>query len=343
MFVRLLIADIKAMVFKLPKIVAGGFVLVMAVMMVAFAITQYSQNVDNSKSVIAVYAPPDTFTQLALNAIENMESVSRVCKFERVSGKEAEAMLLDNRASAAIIFGDNFVEDIIAGKKNQPRVMVSQNSSGLFMDLTNCGSSMIAIAQASIYSAEAAYYAQTGEKIPYELDRELDMEYINTVFGREKVFKESADSRHSVMDYYVCMNIPVFLLLLTMGFSTILFNQSKQFYECTRVNKLCIFIIQFIKAFLVLLFAFCLLYLGCMAFDMNIKFNIIPVFIIALVSTVVYSISGNKINGSLFLMILTIVMGFLGGAFLPPSLMPDVLINIVEFSPVNIMGLMLMA
>lgn len=341
-FIRLLIAELKAMICKLPKIFAGGMVLVFAVLLFSYVMTSYSQKTDGGKNVIAISAPDDTFMTVALTAVENMESVSKICKFDRVNEDEAEAMVLDNRASAAIIFENNFVEDIINGKNTKPRIIVSQNSNKLFMDLANCGSSMLAIVQAAIYSAEGAYYDKTGKRLSADLNKELNMEYINSVFSRERNFKKFRGDDISVAEYYIAMLLPVFLLLFSMSFSTIIYPQSKKFYEYSKLSSLSISVIQFIKVFLINIVLMSVFKFICVIVDFSLSFNILAIVSVSAIVTAIYSVSLDKVSGSLFILIFTIVTGFLSGAFLTPALMPVPLRYIMEFIPLNVIGFQLM-
>ncbi len=339
-FIRLLQAEFKSLVYRLPKIILGGSILGVVILLFVFVITEYSYNNDSGKNVIAISASDDIFTETAITAVENMKSVSKICKFVRVNENEAEAMVWDNRASAAIIFGQNFVEDILRGKNTQPRILVNENSSKLFTELTQCGSSMLAIVQAGIYSAEAVYYDTQGKRLSPLLNRELNMEYINTVFSREKIFRELKNDGISLGEYYLAMLLSVFMLFLTMSFSAILFSQNKVVYEYSGLSWVLISIIQFLKAFAVLMFTNIIVWILCMVFDINIHFTLMPVITIALFSTTVFSISGkNKVNGSLFIMVFTLAAGFFGGAFIPPAFMNEKIRALSELTPLNVMGM----
>ncbi len=339
-FMRLFAAEFKAMCHKLPRIIFGGVVIIAVVTMFVLLIS--SQKSDKGKNIIAVYAPNDTFTNIAITAVENMDSVSKICKLVRVNENEAEAMVYDNRASAALIFQENFVEDIINGKNTQPRIIVNEKGNELFMELAKCGSSILAVVQAGIYSAEKSYYEQTGQRISHQENKKLNMEYINTVFSRENAFNKINNSGIKLSEYYASMLIPVFLLLFAMALSEIAFPEKIAFYNYTKLAYPLIVLIQFIKILTVELVLFGGIYGVCYIFDLIIFPDIITVINISAIATMFYSISENRINASLCIMFFTIVMGFIGGCFLPPALLPDTVKNIMEYTPLNVMGNQLM-
>ena len=341
-FKRLLCAEVKSAFLKLPLIILSGVVLLAVVILFTFIITSYSHKTDGGKSIIAVSAPNDTFTIMAITAVENMDSVSDICKFIRVNENEAEAMVMDNRASAALIFGDNFVEDIIKGKNTRPRIIVSQNSNKLFMELAECGSSMLAVVQAGIYSAERSYAEATGEKLSHQLNIELNMEYVNTVFSREKTFKISSMDIMDIKDYYACMLLPVFLLLFAVSLGGVIYPQSNSFYEYTGLGFIKISAIQFIKSFIIYIVLFVILWSVGLACNINMRFNLFAVITLSFITTTVYAICNKKTNGSLFILIFTFVTGFISGAFIPPAILPDKVRAISEFMPVYNMGFQLM-
>lgn len=341
-FIRLACAEFKAMFFKVPKILAGMAVVIAAVVTLSLIITGYSQTKNNYKNTIAISVPDDTFTNIAVTAVENMDSVSEICRFVRVNDKEAEAMVKDNRASAALIFEDNFVQDIISGKNIQPRIIVSQNSNKLFMELAGCGSSMLAIVQAGVYSAQKAYAEQTGNAVTGSVNRELNMEYINTVFSRETYFENINNSGITISEYYVSMLFCVFLLLLSMSFSQIVFPQSKAFYSYTGLSYMSVAFIQFLKIFTIYFVILLLTKLICNIADINLCFNILAVVSLSAIVTAIYSVSGISVNGSLFILFFAVVFGYVGGCFLPPSFMPEFIRDIMEYTPINITGSQLM-
>lgn len=335
-FTRLLLAELKSMVYKMPKILAGAAV--MAVLAVLFIIIITSQKGDNGKNIIAISAPDDIFTSAAINAVENMDSVSKLCKVARVNEEEAEAMVRDNRASAALIFGENFVENIINGNNIQPRIIVNKSGNELFMELARCGSSILAIVQASVYSAQQAYYEQTGKKITGNINKQLNMEYINTVFSRESDFEKSRNNNVNTLMYYCSMLIPVILLLLAMAFTEIVYPEDKKFYDYSGLNYGFVTLIQFIKIFIIEFIMFSVIFFICYKNGIEIKFNIIPVVEVCAIITAVYSIAKNKANSSLFLLFFIVILGFVGGCFLPTAFLPEILRDIMEYSPLYVIG-----
>lgn len=341
-FTGLLLAEIKSAAKKLPLIISSGMLLLAVVMLFALALTSYSNNKNGGKSIIAISAPNDTFTNIAITAVENMDSVSELCRFVRTDKSEAEAMVVDNRASAALIFEENFVEDIISGKNSQPRILVSQNTNKLFTDLAKCGTSMLAAVQAGIYSAEKAYEEQTGTALPHSQNKELNMEYVDTVFSREGDFVKSSENILDIKDYYVCMLVPVFLLLFASSLGILIYPESNSFYEYSRLGFLRIASIQFVKIFVIYFVLFALLWCAAYFADIDMRFNILSVISLSFIVSAVYSLTDKKTAASLFIIIFTFVTAFASGAFVPPALMPDSVKSLSELMPVYNMGYQLM-
>lgn len=339
-FARLLAAEFKSMCYKMPRVIFGGALTAAA--MAALVLIIACCKSDNGKSVIAVSAPNDTFTNIALTAVENMDSVSEICKLVRVNENEAEAMVYDDRASAALIFGDNFVDDIIKGNNTQPRIIVNKKGNELFMELAQCGSSMLAIVQAGIYSAQKAYYEQTGQSISSQQNKQLNIEYINTVLSREKAFNKINNTGITLPEYYAAMLIPVFMLIFAMALSEIAFPENMSLYNYASLSYSLIVLIQFVKIFSVELAFFSVIFIICRIMGISILFDIITVINISSIAAMIYSLSKNRINASLFILFFTVIMGFAGGCFLPPAFIPEGVKNIMEYTPLNVMGVQLM-
>lgn len=332
-YIRLLAAELKAMAIKLPKIILGGGVLLSIVAVLIALINVYSLKSDSGKNVVAVAAPDSLFTNVAVNALSNMESVTQLCKIQRVSEIEAEAMVKENRASAALILGENFVEDIISGKNTSPRIIVNERGNELFMELAQRGSSILAIVQASIYAGEEAYYRASGNRLSAKLNKELNMEYIDRVFSREDTFRDISDNEKTVVDYYISRLLAVMLLIFSGSLGTVMYPLKRSFYKNLGVINLYGDLLQFLKVFII--FTAVVAVLSALGY---VSFSILAIISLSLMATALFSLSENKLNSSLFILFFTAVIGFLGGAFLPPSLMGDFLRGFMVCSPIYIIG-----
>ena len=67
-----------------------------------------------------------------------------------------------------------------------------------------------------------------------------------------------------------------------------------------------------------------------------------PCFIVSIFTTAIYTLCGDRSYGGLLIFAFSMVFGFLGGAFVPVSLLPDTIKAISPYSPVNIVGSQIM-
>lgn len=165
----------------------------------------------------------NTMTRMALSYIENMESVSQIYRFVRVSEEEGFVMLDRREIAALVILPEQLVEGIVNGRNPAVDIIFPKNArleAMLFRELTESGADLLRIAQAQIYGAidTTEEYGLTDRLTVMEA--EIDGYNLAFALDRLAIFDEktvSATGRMSVWQYYAASGIILFLLLAGMA------------------------------------------------------------------------------------------------------------------------------
>lgn len=351
MFVfRFFIIELKKIFYSLPKIALGFFVSVICVGIIGFGTLYYiNTNSNDFKSSIVVYIPEnDKFLNFAVNAFESSEQIRELYKIIKVNEKESvEKSVFDGKATAGIVFEDNFVNSIIHGKENiSINVFISNENEilkSIIMKFADCYKNILENVQAGIYSVHKIYENTTGEKVSDEINKNINMEYVDFVFSKYNYFDfEEYGHSMSLIEYYISMLFPLFLILFTMPVGAVLYSFKRCFYKCAKcgfvitafVQNMVIFIIMFIISLLCMTAAF--------LFNADINGNMLPVifelFTISVVVNTVFFLSEGNISGGLILFFIVLICSFFGGAIVPPSFLPEWIKDIYTYSPVYVAG-----
>ncbi len=346
---RLFIIELKKMFFALPKIAIGFLVSIIFASAVCFATVYYiNLSGEDFKSSISVYVSrDDKFFALAINAFENSGKIKDLYKIEKENNEESVRDAVESgRSTAGIIFDEDFVSDIIRGRKDIPIDVYISNKDlvlkNAVMKFADCYKSILENVQAGIFSAEKVYSEQTGQKLSSEYNRNINIEYIDFVFSKHKYFDFADDGGNGIIKYYISMLFPLFLLLLSIMAGAVLYSYKKSFYVCAECDPTIVAFVHNIVLFILtaLITAFLILIVYIIGFDIYI--NIIPlifaVFSLSVISNTVFFISNGNINGGLVLFFAALFFSFLGGAIIPPTFFPEWIKEIYTYSPIYVIG-----
>lgn len=356
-FIKLFILEFKRIIKLLPRLMAGALVLcaVIALLAVGAAGIINDSGSINKARILLVMPQNDNYISFASDMLKNMESTAALCTFEEAASEsDAIAEITDGKAYGAIVFPDNFVRDIVNGKNTPAKIILAKNSSmdnGLFKDLAEGGCGILAAVQSAIYSVQQAYEAETGKALPQKELNGMNMQYVNFVMSREKYYYNSSVSATgdmSAVQYYIVMGMAVILLLAGMSMGRFMLGGSREFYKKVRQRTLGSVSVALSKQLCLFVF-YCLLFALCFAAlykaNMEIRFNILGISMALWLSSVivmaVYILTDDTVAAALILFTFTILTAFLGGAFLPPALLPRAIRAVTPYSPVNIIAMCL--
>lgn len=164
----------------------------------------------------------EDMTKLALAYVEGMESFSSFCRIRSVSEEEAFRMLETGEAAAALRLPERVVEGILSGENRPVSIYFPQDAgieTALFQELADAGVQMLQTAQAQIYGAGDTMraYGMT-EKISV-LEGEINRSDLAFALDRLALYQtEQVNASGSVTleEHLTASGFVYFLLLLGM-------------------------------------------------------------------------------------------------------------------------------
>lgn len=217
--------ELKRTIRLLPVILAEAVLLLSILGMIAFGAAKLLyRDVPAIRITIAVIEKEkNPLTDLLLNYIQGMESISELCQFLIVSEEEGFAMLQEGKAAAALVLPEGMVEGIMDGSNTPVQVFFPEDAgmeSALLRELTDAGVQMLRVAQAEIYGIyDTAKTYGASEQLSV---LEMDIDTANLAFALDRlalfrVQEVSATGNLSVMQYGIASGAVFFLLLLGMA------------------------------------------------------------------------------------------------------------------------------
>lgn len=162
-------------------------------------------------------------TNLVIQYIQGMESISESCRFVMASNEEGFSMLREGSAAAALVLPYDMVEGILSGDNVPVQVYFPENAgieSALLRELTEAGVGMLRVAQAEIYGIyDTAMTYGAYDKLSV---LEADIDRYNLAFALDRlalfqVREVSATGGLNLMQYGMASGMIFFLLLSGMS------------------------------------------------------------------------------------------------------------------------------
>ena len=230
---RLFLSELKRSIFFLPRIIICAAVLFAFLAAVMFFGTK-TQSSDIRVKVGCYNPDNDTYIDMLVNMVSEMDSVKSICVLEKVQDKQ---VLLDGIKSGAyyggIIFPENYIQGITDGTNEPAKVIVPKGGNNeVFRQLVSIGSDMLVSVQAGIYSAA------DGKKLSRTQILGINLEYINFVLGRSKLFERvswSAYGSLSIAQYYCIMALSLLTLFIGTGLSFLFYDYNASFKSYCRL------------------------------------------------------------------------------------------------------------
>lgn len=360
-FFLLLLFQIKAACRELPKIIAATIIFSFIVFLIGFGGTKLlNQNKENNKMDVAVVLPPnaDTYTTMAFSFLSEIDTVKNVCNFIQMDKDAATNGLKNGTIYAAIMVPDNFVNHIIDGTNTPADIILPRSNlntkSMLFRTLVNAGVTDLSAAQAGIYAVDDVcnfYKIKNGVS---QSEKFLNDAYFSYALNRSIYFRaESVSSVGSLtqIQIYLCSGIILLLLLSGIACYDLLRPENPTLSISLRRRGMPISILYIFKAigvstiyYLLILFAYMIENLAELKFpvlkSIIINFNFLSylslfilVFMVFAMILFLFQLSDNHTLSMLLLFILSIIMMFMSGAFVPSSILPEIMQKAATFLP----------
>jgi hypothetical protein len=351
--IKLFATQFKLFCRLLPRLIIGGALLVAVMLGFVFGAGKLLDNkrAVNKAEILIVMPQHDNYISIATQMLKNMKSTSTLCRFtETDNEEEALNKVANGEVYGAIIFPDNFVRGVVQGINPPAKIVIKENTNSdnaLFKDLVNAGCGMLSAVQAGIYTIQQTYEEETGKKLDTNGLNSLNLSYVDFVMSREKYitdFSASATGNATVLQYYICMGLSVFVLLMGMSMGRFMTGNTA---FCQKVSTRCansLFVLDIVKQAVIFLFYWCIVILALVALKIfKIKFGVdiigisMALWLASAITVLAYRLGGS-VTGALIIFAVTVAFAFVGGAFLPTALLPDVISRFSPYSPVKAMG-----
>lgn len=305
-------------------------------------------------------------TDLMLQYIQSMESVSETCRFQLMSKEEAFSLLEEQKLAAVLVLPSQLVEGILTGENAPVKVYFPEGAgmeSALLKELTDAGVGMLRVAQAEIYGIYDTAQAFDALEDLSVLEADINQKNLAFALDRLALFqaeKVSATGGLTVVQYYIASGMILFLLLLGMAccpmmqpYTTVMSGQLSR--QGIGVVKQCFgkwmcgfgslvigFTCTIIFAILIILIAgvennsFVHKTISEWLSKVGLQQAGIILLIIVCVTTfvfLVFQIANSGVTAILALFFLSIVMVYCSGVFLPPVFLPETVQAIGKILP----------
>lgn len=219
----------KCLLKRLPGMVAVVFVLLALLAIAGIGGLRFLGDDTPVLSVtVALIADESTgdetedMTELALAYVEGLESFSSFCSIQPVSEKEAFRMMESGEAAAVLRLPEHVVEGILTGE-NRPAVIYFPENAGieasLFRELADAGVQMLQVAQAQIYGAVDTMRAYGMPEKISALEGEINRSDLAFALDRLALYQMehvNATGNVSLTEHFAAAGFVYFLLLLGM-------------------------------------------------------------------------------------------------------------------------------
>ena len=223
--VQYLYIEIKKTVRIFPRMLLQAILLMAIIAVIAFCGVKSMDREPLAVNVdIGVVVHEDnTMTRMALNYVQNMESVTQICRFVQVSEEEGLRQLERGKIAALVVLPEQLVEGIMNGQNPKVEVVFPKDvklEAMLLRELTESGAGLLRVAQAEIYGAiDTAVEYGLMEQLSV-MEAEIDSFNLAFALDRLAMYDEetvTAVGRMSVLQYYAASGMILFLLLTGMA------------------------------------------------------------------------------------------------------------------------------
>lgn len=314
---------------------------VFALLSFSFATAVYDSFMGDMAQVhldIAVISEGDENSTL-VDFISSLSDVSQYASFYDMDSDAALLALESGELTAVLELPAGFMDSILSGE-NLPMTLhmdgdMRAESLLVLYAGTVAGDMLISVQQA-IYSV-IDELAQANALTTAEILK-INLEYISFTTSRATMFDTelvSATGDRGIYEHYLSSFL-VFILLMTAPLFYPIFNSHigwKRRLKSIGVTGFTMATTCFLTVFIcVLPLSFVAVWL-CSAFD--ILSGLAFALLLASLIYFVCALSKNEVFCSVFAFILTAVMAFLGGAIIPPILLPNSILKILAYVPLS--------
>ena len=354
--------ELKRTIKQLPGMLLEAVLLLAVLGVAAFGAVKflYQDSSIVQVSVAVVEEEENPLTDLVINYVQGMESISESCRFLPVSKEEGFAMLEKGEAAALVLLPGGVIEGILNGSNVPVQVYFPENAgieSALLKELTDAGVRMLDVAQAQIYGIyDTAKEYGALENLSV---LEADIDRYNLAFALERLAlfrtqEVSATGNLSMIEYAVASGFIFFLLLLGMA----CYPMMQPYSDVMKKQLMREGVSNGWQCFGKWLCGLGAMGIGGLCFGLAIKGGLslfgyakwFPkpqngqaaawvmtcVLILLCITTFVFLIfqmAGSGTAAILILFFLAVIMMYVSGGFLPSAFLPDAVCEVGKFLP----------
>lgn len=330
---------------KLPGMLLEAIILVAILAAVAFGAGKllYQDTPMIRISIGVVEEEENPLTDLLLNYVQGMESISETCEFLFVTKEEGFRLLQEQKLAALLILPDSVAEGILTGQNVPVQVYFPEDAgmeSALLKELTDAGVSMLQVAQAEIYGIyDTAKEFGALEHLSV-LETDINKQNLAFALNRMALFrtqKVSATGSLTWTQYYMASGLIYFLLLLGMAcypmmqpYTKVMSNQLSR--QGIGVGKQCIG--KWLCGFTSLAIGLLAVVLVTGIFHRNTLGSLLLILLcVTALVFLIFQIVHSGVTAVLLLFFLSTVMVYCSGGFLPSIFLPESVQIIGKFLP----------
>ena len=217
--------ELKRTLLLMPAMLLEAGILLAVLGAIAFGVGKllYQDSSIIQINVAIIEEEENPLTELAVNYVQGMESISKSCKFSIVTREEGFSMLENGEAAAVIYLPEGMIEGILNGNNVPAQIFLPEDAgieSALLKELADAGIQMLRVAQAEIYGIyDTAKTYGALDRIS-ALEADIDMYNLAFALDRLALFKSqhlSATGNLTFLQYGIASGAVFFLLLIGMA------------------------------------------------------------------------------------------------------------------------------
>ena len=296
----------------------------------------------------------DIRVQLGFAMIGSMESLNDVCTFEKMDLDTAKDKLQKGEIAFIAYVPENLVDDIMGGV-NQPGYVITPENANtetlLFCSVLDAGCHTFSYVQAGVYAVEDFLVAQGCNKYQIkEANEDINAFYIKYALNRSKFFTHqsvSATGNTSVKGYYLVSGMLLLLMLCSLTLGRHFSKYSTEVLQGLRRCNINTAYLKFTEMFGISAVFFgittLIIIIGKLTiFRNSIHLNpldLLWIFLIimSLISFIMFmnSIGKSRLASTIMVFLLTTVMMYVCGRFIPSAYLPESVQLIGNFLPLS--------
>lgn len=300
-------------------------------------------------------------TELALSYLEGMESISSACEFRKMSPEEGQRALERGEIAALMVLPEEMMEAILDSRNYPVKVYFPRNSSLgalLIKELTDAGAGMLSVAQAEIYAAYDMNFSLGNPEELSKLEKDINLFNMKFAMARERLIRTRTlqiSEEIPLMTHYLASGITLLLMLWGIACGRFLKGDNQAFgRQLLRagVRRWQWMLAKLSGTLLVLgIGAICIFGLlavllpklgmsGMPGIEAGITAAGLPglaimLLCIAALLLFCYQAAPGRSSGMILTFIITIVIIFISGGFIPAVFLPESLNSLAKWLPGN--------